>query len=747
MAEKISNTKKYIAIALLILCNVVLIVSVVLFSINYQDDINRQNEEDALVNFCNTMETMKQISAQYLTTELESAEAWAAYIESEQMTLDEALSYIHAIDKDTPSVAHIVDMDTYDAWSSVYTNGSNSISYYKEISNLMAISDDLYVGANIRAAQNIFDGKASILCNYLIKEERRRVISVGTRVTVSTDDGADKDYLLLRVIPLDSIKSVWLFPTSYQTAQVGMITTGGDYIVPSSSMRSENFVEFIRFYNFADDYYGADEVLAPIKTEEHGLLTLKDSKGQSCYWYYSKLGDFEDADILGYIPVSSLAAEADGISIVYVVAAAMFLLIILDVGYILVINKRLRAAAKAADQANRSKTRFLSTMSHDIRTPLNAVLGMTELAQSRMDDPEYVKECLAKITVSGNHLLTLINDILEISRVESGKIQLNPEPFNIRLFISNLESLTRSQATGHGLSFESKTGELPSENLVGDRLRLTQIYLNLLNNAVKYTKAGGRVRLTVSEEPLDDKRVTLVCVIADNGTGMSPEFQKTMYESFARVSDARVDKTEGTGLGLAIVRHMVDLMDGTIDCQSELGVGTTFTVRIPLRTVTEDEVPKMGEQDESANSDLLGLRILIAEDNDINWEIINTLLTEYGIVCDRAENGRECVDFLLAAAPGTYDLVFMDVQMPYLNGLDATRELRASEREDLRHIPIAAMTADAFAEDVQECIDAGMNAHISKPIQIDKVLTTIRLLLARTKEIQNNKNKPEANKK
>lgn len=734
MAEKIRNTKKYIAMIAVFLCNIVLIVTVVLFTIKYQRDIYDRKEGDQLEGFCNTVETMKQISAQYLTTELDNAEAWAAYILHEHMTLDGALSYISTIDKDTPSEAHIVDMDTYDAWSSVYTNGKNSISYYKETSNLIKTSGSPYVGSNIKSAQNIFNGKSSILCNYLIKEESRRVISLGTRVTLSTGDGADKDYLLLRVIPLETIKSIWLFPTSFRTAQIGMITTGCDYIVPSNAMRSENFMEFVRFYNFYDDYCGADAVLAPLKTESNGLLTLNDSKGQPCYWYYSKLDNFEDADVIGYIPTSSLSYKVEGLSIVYVVAAAMFLLIILDVGYILIINKRLRATAKIANQANKSKTRFLSTMSHDIRTPLNAVLGMTELAQSRTDDPEYVKECLAKITVSGNHLLTLINDILEISRVESGKTKLTPEPFNVRLFISNLESLTRSQAVGHGLSFECNIGELPYENLIGDRLRLTQVYLNLLNNSVKYTKAGGNVSLTVYEEnPEENGNVTLTCVISDNGTGMSKEFQKTMYESFARVADARVDKTEGTGLGLSIVHHMVDLMDGTIDCESEVDVGTTFKVRIPLKAAAEDELPQGDVQNEDTVSDLLGLRILIAEDNDINWEIIRSLLTERGIVCERAENGRECVDFLLAAAPGTYDLVFMDVQMPYLNGLDATREIRASERDDLRKIPIAAMTADAFAEDVQECIDAGMNAHISKPIQLDKVLITIRLLLREQK--------------
>ena len=210
-----------------------------------------------------------------------------------------------------------------------------------------------------------------------------------------------------------------------------------------------------------------------------------------------------------------------------------------------------------------------------------------------------------------------------------------------------------------------------------------------------------------------------------------------MYESFTRVSDARVDKITGTGLGLAIVKRMVDLMDGTIECDSTVDVGTTFTVCIPLTAATVDELPEIHEPTVDKNSDLRGLHILIAEDNDINWEIISMMLEDCGMICDRAENGRQCVDKLTGTEPGTYDFVFMDVQMPHLNGLEATRDIRAADREDLKNIPIAAMTADAFAEDVQGCIDAGMNAHISKPIEIDKVLSTIRLLLSRAKKNNN----------
>lgn len=723
------NTKKHIVIALLVLFNITLILSLVLFAVQYSRNVRLQKEKAQLENFCNTVDTMRQISERYLDAELESAQSWAAFIEKEHMTREEALSYIAALDDQSTAEAHIVDMDTFDAWSTCYTDGSNTVTIYREGAEAL----EPHTRSNAVRLKNMFYGEKCILSKYRVRESQRVFISVGTRVTLKEADGSDRAYLLLRAIPVDYMKSLWLFPTSFSEAQIGLIATNYDYIIPSTVMRSETFINFVRFYNFENDYFGADKLLSQIKTQRSGLLTLNDSKNQSCYWYYSRLDTFDEADILGYIPVKALADDSSNLSIVYVVAVAMFFLILIDGGYVLSINCRLRAAAVLANQANQSKSQFLSTMSHDIRTPLNAVLGMAELAQARLDDKAYVKDCLAKIMVSGNHLLTLVNDILELSRVESGKISLNPEPFHVRMLVSNLESITRSQVAGHGLSFECVVETLPFENLIGDRLRLTQVYLNLLNNAVKYTKAGGKVRLTVKEENITESgNVTLTCIIEDTGVGMSKELQKTMYESFTRVADGRVDKIQGTGLGLAIVKHMVELMNGDIMCDSELGAGTVFTVRIPLIAATE-ALPHAVEHIGDENSDLVGLHLLIAEDNDINWEIIFAMLEEYGIVCDRAENGRECVDFLLAAVPGTYDLVFMDLQMPLLNGLQATREIRFSGREDLQTIPIAAMTADAFAEDVQGCMAAGMNAHISKPIQIDKVLSTIRFLVSRPK--------------
>ena len=720
------NKRKPIGKVALILCNAVLMMAAVLFTLFYSHNVKASQERLMLENFCTTVDTMKKISQRYLTDELVDARNWVDYIEAKHMSIEEALEYMRLSDGEEDREAHIVDMDTYEAWSTKVTNGSNLIGRYLDYFE----SEEPLWQEYCQRMQKMFRGEQYLLGKYLIRESQRSVISVGVPVKLRLENGMDKDYLLLRVVPVDRMRELWLFPTSYTVAEIGLIAKNGDYVINSNAMRSENFMEFVRSYSFPENYNGADEELAQLKQQQSGLMVLNNSRGEKCYWYYSALDEFEDLDILGYIPVRDLAASGEDLSIVVGVAGVLVLLALLDGAYILNINRRLRAAAEIARNASDAKTQFLSSMSHDIRTPLNAVLGMTKLAQAHMEDTDYVRECLRKISLSGNHLLTLINDILEISRVESGKIYVNPAPFAVQELVSNLESITRSQAVGHGLELEVNLDDPAHPYLMGDKLRLTQVYLNLLNNAIKYTQPGGKVRLLMKEEDLGGEGVILTCMVEDTGIGMSPEFQKTMYDSFTRVADSRIDKIQGTGLGLAIVKRMVALMNGTIQCVSAEGEGTTFTVRIPLTKAAE--LPHSTQVPEGVSSgDLTGVKLLVAEDNDMNWEVVSELLGVYGIRCDRAENGRVCVDMLNAAPEGTYDLVMMDVQMPVLNGRDAARALRTSAREDLRRIPIMAMTADAFAEDVQMCLDAGMDAHVAKPIELDKVLSTIRLLLAR----------------
>ena len=430
------------------------------------------------------------------------------------------------------------------------------------------------------------------------------------------------------------------------------------------------------------------------------------------------------------MPVADIEVETIDWTIIRLICGTLLLLVFIDGMHILSINRQLHHTAELAEKANAAKTQFLSSMSHDIRTPMNAVIGMTEIAKQHLNEPAYVKDCLDKVSLAGNHLLTLINDILDISKIESGRMTLDPVPFSLRESVDEMVAIVRQTAAENQLGFAVQIHDVTQDIIVADPLRLRQILLNLLGNAVKYTDPGGHVRFDVSEKAVPGRtdRTRLQFIIADDGIGMSEEFQKTMYTSFSRATDSRINKIQGSGLGLAIARQMTELMGGEIQCESALGRGTTFRVVFELPTASALPMqPAPRTEADGTPGELAGMRVLAAEDNDLNWEIIHTMLEEYGIVSDRAENGQICLDILHDAAAPHYDIVLMDIQMPVMDGREATRRLRADPDPALRDLPIVAMTADAFAEDVAACREAGMDAHIAKPVDIKQVLRTLKL--------------------
>ena len=727
--------------------NFILIVTAIISSLFYSNYMKKRQVDVEVDAFCNTVESMKQVARNYLELERGYVIDWAKYIEEQNYTMDEALDYIRKTNGRSDRYANIVDMHTYEAFSTYERDGDNTVSCYQQFKEGGREMDIIFTRMLQRMASTNDEDGMYVLGKYKVNEMQMNVISVGTKVKLRLANGTDKDYLLLRLIPVESVKSIFVFPIDYTSGEVGMITKTGDYVIPSNSMKSVSFPDFIRGYNFENDYNEVDVLRQKIQTTDSGLLKYNNSKGEECYWYYSRFDEDSDIDILGYIPVGDLEEEVTSWPLVFIVCGILMVLIILDGSYILRINKRLRESVKEADRANHAKTRFLSAMSHDIRTPMNAVIGMTNIAKKHTDDPAYVKDCLDKVSRSSDHLLTLINDILDISKVESGNMALNPAEFSLEKAIANIANIIRPQAEEKGIHFEIHTSEFPYKILIADGLRINQIFINLLNNAVKYTGEGGTIRLDIREERLPKRPgyVRTVCMISDTGIGMTEEFQQHMYDSFARENDSRIDKIQGSGLGLSIAKQMVDLMGGTITCESKLGEGTTFTVTLELPVSEKSYIAETVEQGKARMDvtddqvkEFKGMSVLIAEDNELNWEIINTLLEEYKVNCERAANGKECVEKISTAAEGVYDLILMDVQMPVLNGKDATRQIRQSSRPYVRNIPIYAMTADAFEEDRQECLAAGMNGHIAKPVDINKVLDVLKQVKRSLKDEETN---------
>ena len=397
------------------------------------------------------------------------------------------------------------------------------------------------------------------------------------------------------------------------------------------------------------------------------------------------------------------------------------------------LNKLRMAAEDAlhvAESANKAKSTFLSNMSHDIRTPMNAIIGFTTLALSSITEQEKVKDYLGKILSSSNHLLSLINDILDMSRIESGKVVLEEQETNLAVLADELEHLLSEQAKAQGLELKVDYSKLRDRDVFCDKTRLNQVLLNLLSNAVKFTPAGGHVSFTLTQlEQLSPGKGVYEIRVKDDGIGMTAEFAKRVFEPFERERTSTVSKIQGTGLGMAIAKNIIDMMGGTIDLHTKKGEGTEFVLRLELVLQAQPKPVEAKQQEllpEASSESFAGKRLLLVEDNELNREIACMILCKYGFELETAENGQEAVEMVAAAAPGYYDLVLMDIQMPIMDGHEATRRIRALENPELAKVPIVAMTANAFDEDRRAAKDCGMNGFISKPINMQEVIQALR---------------------
>ena len=385
------------------------------------------------------------------------------------------------------------------------------------------------------------------------------------------------------------------------------------------------------------------------------------------------------------------------------------------------LNRELQEALEQANVASAAKSRFISSMSHDIRTPMNAIMGYTVIALTKEPKPD-VKDCLEKINNSANHLLTLINDVLEISRIESGKMTANPTRTNLPAMLDEVVDIAQGFIANRKLELKVNRAKVAIPDVLVDEIRVREVLINVLGNAVKYTKDGGTITFsTEMRKGNTSSDIVVIFTVADTGIGMSKDFQAHMFDNFTQENTDARTQYNGTGLGLAISKKYVDLLGGTITVDSKKNIGTTFTIEIPMTLTTTKPL----NSEEPANSDISGLHILLVEDNELNAEIAQTLLKTAGAKATVAHNGEQALEVFQNHAPKTFDAVLMDVMMPVMDGLTATRAIRNLDRPDAKTIPIIAMTANAFAEDVEKCIAAGMDAHIAKPVEIETIKRVI----------------------
>ena len=442
----------------------------------------------------------------------------------------------------------------------------------------------------------------------------------------------------------------------------------------------------------------------------------------------------ESLSASSYSPTSYSAQESDAFRLLYrnrIVIAAVVICILLTGIVILVWSlHRAQKEQQKADAANAAKTAFLTRMSHDIRTPLNGILGLIEIEELKDGDMQAARESRAKARVAANHLLSLINDILEMGKIEDRKLTLEHAPFNLKELCDDTLVLCKLRASDNGITMQDNS--LPYATgpyMIGSPTHIRQIIINLLDNSIKYNKRGGSVTFSSKTKPLDDGRALFCFSVSDTGIGMAPEFLKHIYEPFAQEGDDARSKFQGTGMGIPIVKSLIELMGGTIEISSEVGVGSTFNVQIPL-DIDKNPQARADTVERVLDCSLADMNVLLAEDNELNAEIAQTLLESEGVVVTRAANGNEVVDLYLSHPAGSFDAILMDIMMPGMDGYEATRAIRLSEKVDAADIPIIALTANAFAEDAKAAHDAGMNAHLSKPLDFNK----LKNILARIKK-------------
>ena len=442
----------------------------------------------------------------------------------------------------------------------------------------------------------------------------------------------------------------------------------------------------------------------------------------------------ESLSASSYSSASYSVQESDTFQFVYrnrtAIATVIICMLLTGIAILVWSLQRAQEARQKADAANAAKTAFLTRMSHDIRTPLNGILGLIEIEELREGDMQVARESRAKARVAANHLLSLINDILEMGRIEECKVTLEHESFNLKELCDNALVLCKLRASDRGITMlDTSEPYAVDQYMIGSPTHIRQILVNLLDNSIKYNKHGGTVTFSSTIKPVDDEHAVFCFSVSDTGIGMTSEFLAHIYEPFAQEGDDARSKFQGTGIGMSIVKSLLDMMGGTIEISSEVGAGSTFNVQIPLDI---DKNPRAREcaDEQTYNCSLAGMSVLLAEDNELNAEIAQTLLESEDIVVTRAADGNQTVDLYVGRPAGSFDAILMDIMMPGMDGYEATRAIRLSEKADATDIPIIALTANAFVEDAKAAHDAGMNAHLPKPLEINK----LKNMLARIKK-------------
>jgi signal transduction histidine kinase/DNA-binding response OmpR family regulator len=859
----------------IIILNVVIICAVVLSIIFYTKDLEVKDRDEACSAFETTTHAMEGVASSDLGTAESMCLAWANYINANDMTISEALTSVEQAMVGDESV-QIIGFDSLEGLASGSVDDSGEDA---KIS---------YSGLDVIDTEALSENDGVLMTSeYKNPADGTEVVAFYTHIYLLDENGKDLDAILLRIVPVENLLDQWEYPVNYDNVDVAIIDKDGKYAMRTDVFSGDDFWE-----NLGDEGYdesGQMRVLDLVDTEEMGSFELDENKHEGNFYAFSTVSLYEDWIFVARIEENSLYTSQFDWTVPGIIIFALTIALIINIIYFRSVFKQQKEqletinrmaeeekaqkelvtdALNQAKAANMAKNAFFSNMSHDIRTPLNGVVGMTAIAGTHLTEPERVADCLHKITVASKHLLGLINEVLDMSKIESGNLELTEEAFQLSSVFDNVISMTRSQIEEHNHELVVSIDNVTHEKVIGDSLRLQQVFMNLMSNAIKYTPDGGVIKFRIAEKHENQKKVGMYeVVVEDNGIGMTPEFASTIFDPFTRAMDTKMNKVQGTGLGMSIVNNIIHMMDGEIKVETELGKGSKFTVYFCLRLQEEDEasydefidlpvlvadddevsceyacnmlndlgmksewvlsgdeavkavlkkheekddyfaviidwkMPDMSgvettksirdavgedvpiiiisafdwadieqearraganafiskplfksrmvylfqslvgevakeeevinEQEEESikdihDLDLKGRKVLLVEDNELNAEIAEEILEMSGLEVVLAEDGLKAVQIMTTAFDGEYDLIIMDIQMPVMNGYDATRAIRHLGRRYTDTVPIVAMSANAFAEDVMDARNAGMNGHIPKPFDMNMLLDVLQ---------------------
>ena len=707
-----------------------LIMGFILFVIfRYASTKAEDSKKNEIIAFEKMTMTTNQIIANCLEDEQHLCDIWANYINrsaqaGEAMTADEAISFIRKA-KTSPEIeGHLIFLDSKDRsgisttakvsdpddYSVSYKNVKifDNIEYESEIEN----ENDKNDAVNLtRAYTNPISGVQSIAFYNPVN-------------VLDEESGEQKSALLMRVVPLSRLEQKLVFlKGEYENVEISLIDKAGNYVVHGKSFKNSNFFEYYKSYNPAssEEYEQVTNEIAG----GTGTMKIKNVKGEDCILSYTPLETMSTWFLLAYIPESDILGSRSIDWLLLGIASLGFLLLLIFNSLVMITyNRKLSEAALQANQANEAKSYFLSTMSHDIRTPMNAIMGLNEMVLRDSND-DNIRMYSESIRTAGSTLLGIINDILDFSKIEAGKMEIINVDYSFVSLLNDLVNMVQKKAEDKGLEFNPDIDRDIPSTLNGDEIRIKQIIINILSNAVKYTKQGC-ITFSVHADKIEDKpdHIKLKVSVRDTGIGIKPEDLDKLFVAFERIEEKKNRNIEGTGLGMTIVKKLTDIMGGTISIESEKGHGTKISVTIPMKWCNEDK-PVVIDQKKVETIPLKGMKVLLVEDNEMNREIAEELLMEKGIIVDCAEDGDIAVEKIRKSAPGEYELVLMDVQMPRMNGYEATKQIRLLKDPKKSRIPIIAMTANAFEEDRKNAFDAGMNGHLAKPIEVQKLIQTL----------------------